>query len=100
MKIKEFPFCCTGKLFMHFGESDVAEGYYDAPLLTIKQYIKKIKEYINDNSNLAFICCTTNSEQKTINKALRKLNFSHSKWFKKKQHNNTKVRIWYKELNV
>ena len=103
MVTTDFPYCCTAKILAGFGESDVAEGG------NRKYSEEKIEEYILERidiygtpgafSGLAALVVTTNSEQKTTNKVLRKLGFRHSQWMTKHQHPETKIRIWWYHLN-
>ena len=95
MKLKDFPHCCTAKLAVDFGESDVAFGgnFKNTP----EAVEGWLKAQINSpyNAAMATIVAITNSQQPSAAKALRKLGFSHSKWMGKSQHGNTKIRLWW-----
>ena len=98
MNTVNFPACCTAIIINNFGESAVAEG--GNKKYTEEQIEKYIKETVDLHRQFgkALAVVTTNSEQTVANKVLRKLKFKHSKWVSKKQHAETKVRIWYLEL--
>ena len=100
MKKLEFPYCCTASILVDFGESDIAEG-------GAKNYsVEKIKNYIMGalNSpyvvNDAAVVIITNTEQSKVNEVLRSLKFEHSTWMAKEQHEETKIRIWWKQISV
>ncbi len=97
MNIVDFPFCCTAHILTDFGESAVAEG--GNKQIKEKDLIKYIKDQALKYDEHAVLTAITNSQQKTANKALRKLGFNRSKWMNKKQHSNTKIRLWYKHIN-
>lgn len=98
MQTKHIPYCCTGELIVDFGETDVSEGGNKKITVTdCKKYIKdRLESFVNDNK--AFIMVITNSEQKAACKALSNLGFSKSPWMSKNQHQETKVRIWWKHI--
>ncbi len=101
MIVRDFPHCCTAKIIADFGESIVAEGG-DRPvtLEEVTDYLKeKIDRYANGIfSGYAVLVAITNSDQKTASKALRQLGFKHSTWMQKKQHPDTKIRLWWYPL--
>ena len=98
MLIKEFPYCCTALIAADFGESMLAYG--GDFVVDEKHLTKKFKENIEFYKNMgkAMLVATTNNEQKTANKVLKSLGFRGSKWMSKKQHPETKVKLWYKHL--
>ena len=100
MRIRDFPHCCTAKIIVDFGESDVAEGgAWPVTQEEIESYILgKIERYSQPFYGYATLVATTNNEQKTANKVLLKLGFKHSTWMSKKAHKNTKVRLWWYPL--
>ena len=95
MRLKDFPHCCTAKIACDFGESSVALGGAHAE--TPEGIAKWLRGQIYNpyNAAMATIVAITNSEQLSAVKALRNLGFSHSKWMKKNQHADTKVRLWW-----
>jgi len=97
MNIVDFPHCCTAHIMVDFGESYTAEG--GAHSIKSSEIIKKLKFFCGMYNYHALFVATTNNQQKTANKTLLKLGFSHSRWLSKKQHPNTKVRLWYISIN-
>lgn len=98
MEIRDFPYCCTAQLMVGFGESEVAEGGdFKMSLEDMKSRISMQMNYWVEE-DCAMVVATTNSEQKTANKALKELGFDCSEWMYKSQHPETKVRLWW--LNV
>lgn len=100
MRITDFPFCCTGKVLVGFGESNTAQADWNGRAAERMSHDQKIDWITNElarykRGGMAFISCTTNNQQKEINAVLKELGFRHSKWMSKKQHANTKVRIWW-----
>lgn len=98
MKNLEFPHCCTASILVDFGESEVAEG--GAKIYSVKEIEGYIVAQLNSyyNAHMAAVVVTTNSEQTRANAALRNLKFEHSTWMSKKQHRETKVRLWWKQI--
>jgi hypothetical protein len=93
----DFPYCCTMKVLAGFGQSMVAEG---GPVNRSEQEIRGFIEGEKAaNANMAALVVTTNDEQTTVNKVLRELGFKGTKWMTKKQHSETKVKIWWLPLN-
>ena len=93
------PFAGSNPVRVKFGESVVAEGGHKIYTeLQVENFIKKTID-VHRKYGKAMVVVTTNSEQKIANKVLRKLGFNHSKWSSKKQHKDTKIRLWYKSLN-
>ena len=99
-KIMDFPHCCTSKLFYDFGESITAEG--GSRKVDYKEELKTVVRLINYHINFRQLACLTaitNNEQKTANKIFRRLGFKHSPWMTKSAHKNTKIRIWWLQLD-
>jgi len=65
MKSIEFPYCCTAKLLVDFGESSVAEGGDQE--YSLKQVERFIKSELSNwyTKSLAFFTVVTNNEQST-----------------------------------
>jgi len=92
------PHCCTARIIVGFVESQVAEGgngKMDEEKLekTILSYIKNQYLY-----GYAMLIAFTNNEQVTANKVFKRLKFKCSKWASKSNHKNTKIRLWYINL--
>jgi hypothetical protein len=98
MQLLEFPHCCTAKLIVDFGESDVAEGGdREVTYGEVRNYVQgQVQSFYN--RQLAMIVATTNSQQTVANKVLEDLGFKHTKWMSKRQHPETRVRLWWKEI--
>jgi len=100
MNIQAFPHCCTATILTGFGESRVADSFYN-----VKPTKSQIKDFIKReidrsiHSGDAMITVATNNEQKTVNAVLRELGFKYSKWLSKTTHPETKVRLWWYEIN-
>ncbi len=97
-KIESFPSCCTARVLVDFGESEVADwGDHEVTTATMKSSIKRQIESWR-SYGIAMLTATTNNEQPTANKVLRDLGFKHSKWMSKDIHPETKVRLWWLPL--
>lgn len=98
MKILEFPHCCTAKILVDFGESTIAEG--GDREVTYDEVLSFVKEQMSAwyNKYLAVFTAITNSEQSVANKVLTDLEFEHSDWMSKTQHQETKIRLWWKPV--
>lgn len=97
-KIKDFPYCCTAAILYNFGESYAAAGGGYEP--DAKAFEKTILEEIKTHKvyGYAMITAITNSQQKCANKVLRRLGFKSSRWMSKTAHQDTKIKLWYKQL--
>ena len=101
MKVTNFPYCCTARIIYDFGESNLAEGGdYDQDPVKLKEYIEDtVSKY--DGSRGYFspaigaLIAITNNQQKVTNRVLRKMGFDHSTWITKKDHPESKIRIWW-----
>ncbi len=95
MRFSGFPACCTGHVILELGGTGTGAGYYsnrDNTEQDIKAFIHKS---ISAYPSHAFVAITTNNQQVLANKVLRELGASSSPWMSKKQHPETKVRIWW-----
>jgi len=100
MQILDFPFCCTGKILVDFGGTHISEGKkFTIPPEKIKREVISFLNNQKAYSMHAFVCATTNSEQKEANFVLKELKFHCSRWMSKNQHPETKVRIWWMPLS-
>jgi len=94
----DFPYCCTGMILAKFGESWVASGgptRYSHE--QIETFIQKEVEYYT-NMGYAFVCVTTNNEQRIVNSVLETLGFKSSEWMEKGEHPETQVKLWWLPL--
>jgi hypothetical protein len=103
MECMRFPGCCAAEVMFNFGgHANCAVGKYNKRTVDeIKIWIQKIikarrisgffPETILDPTFVVI----TNDGQTSANKALRELGFSHSPWIKKKQHPDSRIRIWW-----
>lgn len=99
MRKINFPYCCTASILVDFGESDVAEGGN-------KNYTtEEIKKYVTAEITSPYAACDaaiviiTNSEQTKVNSVLREMEFDHSTWMSKEQHEETQIRIWWQQIS-
>lgn len=98
MEIKDFPHCCTARIVVNFGESDVAEGGDQAiDEQELDQYLAD-REHTYRAFGMAMLVATTNDQQTTANKVFLRRGYKHSKWMSKSTHPETKVRLWYLPL--
>lgn len=99
MKNLDFPHCCTAKIIVDFGESAVAAGG-NRPV-TVDEITKYLQKTITSYKGYgyAMLVATTNTQQKSANKALANAGFEHTTWMKKTAHPETRVRLWWKQLN-
>lgn len=101
IQIRDFAGCCTAKVLC--GLSGTATAEYGSHRKASKDVIKKsltsIIELHKYEGAMAVLTVTTNNKQTTANQALRELGFKHSRWCSKKQHPNTKVRLWWLPVN-
>lgn len=92
-----FPGCCTAKVYSGLTGTGTAE--YNS--LKFELSVNEIKDLLIDaiyterENHNACIVITTNDQQTNANQALRELGFGHSPWMEKKQHPETRLRVWY-----
>jgi hypothetical protein len=96
MQTLNFPFCCTGKILADFGDTVLSSGNKEPQ--TVEAVVEYIEKQMAIQSYMAFMTAVTNSDQTAANIALRRLGFNCSNWMTKKQHPNTKVRLWWKAI--
>jgi hypothetical protein len=95
--IKAFPFCCTARILCNFGESITSEG--GAIEVDAGSMEKEVQAHIEHyRGSIALLVATTNNQQKTAYKVLKKLGFKSTKWISKNTHGDTKVKMWWKPL--
>jgi hypothetical protein len=96
--VENFPCCCTARVLVDFGESEVSEGgAFRVSKNDMKEEIQREINYYK-KQGIAFLSATTNNEQKTANKVLKELGFKCTKWMSKNIHPETKVRLWWLPL--
>ena len=101
IQIRDFPGCCTAMVLC--GLSGTATAEY-GPVRkvekeTIKKHLSLLINAFKKEGRMGILTATTNNNQETANQALRELGFKHSRWCSKKQHPNTKVRLWWLPVN-
>ena len=101
----DFPKCCTAHIIGCFGESNTAASDYGAwnrvdpsSETVIEKFIRNEVKKVKAQGH-CLIAITTNNKQTKINNVLTKLKVDHSAWMCKSQHRQTKVRIWYIDVN-
>jgi hypothetical protein len=96
-RVTAFPNCCTAKIVYNFG------GTYTSGLNINITDEKKMEKFINDEMywqpNGTLMVAITNSDQTLANKVLRKMGFFSTKWMEKEQHPETKMRLWWKQVD-
>ena len=92
--------CCTGRIIYGFGHSYVASNgpIRGFPVEDIKKELAEL-EGVYSRMGMAVVVITLNSDQTTEDKVLRDAGYSHSRWISKKQHPETKLRVYYKPLD-
>ena len=93
--LREFPYCCTAKVLVDFGETATSEG--GSWLASEENMRIVIKEELQSlwSEGHALVAATTNNKQKTANKVLRSLGFKRTIWMRKKLHPETLVALWH-----
>ena len=93
-----FPHCCTANLISSFGGTGTA---FFTDNVSSDNIVKALEVCIDKTlrQGKAMVICTTNDEQKEANKALKEVGFSSSKWAKKENHPETRLRVWYYVVN-
>jgi hypothetical protein len=100
MKIDTIASCCTAKILCGFGANVAAldpEDYGGNYIGESKEQLLNalLKAKLNGN---AVVIAFTNNKQHKGNKLLREVGFRKTKWMKKKQHPETKLRLWWMPL--
>lgn len=103
MQVKNYPNCCTAKVIVGFGQTNTAD-HEIRPVnneLSVGEIKRLIDERLNSYSiqQMATLTCITNDQQVNANKALEELGFYSSDWMSKKQHSETKVKLWWFPIN-
>jgi hypothetical protein len=98
MKSQGFPNCCTAKILSDFGGTPTTGGQRRAASEDeMTAWVKQRMQYVGRGQVFVVI---TNSDQDIANRVLRQLGFSSSKWMRKAQHPQTKMRLWWKQAGV
>ena len=95
MKEAGFVGCCTANIIYDLGGTELTMGRREAP--TEDRLKRYLEVRILERAGRKCIVVMTNSQQNVANKVLLELGFKHSKWMSKRQHPETKVRLWWKE---
>ena len=102
MILKDFPYCCTAHIAVGFGETITAETDYYGPKCESAEVAEKwLRQQIRfvKRSHHAMVVVITNNQQHKANDALRKIGFQSSQWMEKRQHAQTKDRLWWADAN-
>lgn len=96
--IEGFPLCCTARVVCDFGQEENSDGRHR--LISKETLIEDLKEQIDQYKRygMATLVATITSDQKEAKKALKECGFKYSKWMKKKNHPETRLRVYWKEL--
>ena len=99
LEMQGFPRCCTASLVANFGETGVA---IFSEKIGKDDIVEALRTCIKDSHSRgkAAVVCTTNSEQKEANAALREVGFHSSAWMDKTLHPETKLRLWWYPINA
>lgn len=95
MYIQDFPNCCTAKLIYDLGSNITPNLYTKEEIIS---YIRP-KLLSSKQNGMATIVVTTMSKQTNANAALKELGFKHSRWMSKKNHKDTRLRVWWLQLD-
>lgn len=102
LMVRDFPVCCTMKILTGFGGTRVAGRHTHGVNMSRAEMDADLGRIITEQRDrgMAVLSATTNDEQTDANAALRAAGFAHSRWASKGNHPETRVRLWYKRLNV
>ena len=97
MIVREFPACCTGKVMVGFGQTETAEYGIrpDGNELPVEKIKAEIGRHLNLMTGKPFLSAVTNDQQVNANQALEECGFLSSDWMSKRQHSETKVKLWW-----
>lgn len=99
MNLSAFPGCCSASILKNFNEGKHAQtdGYYNFRNVDLKRAKNEIKAFVNraKDQGDGLVVIITNDTQTYINKVLLAMKVEHSPWCKKKQHPDTRIRVWY-----
>ena len=102
IKASYFKNCCTAIILYDFGDTRTnnawvcRSGGVGTPR---KEKYEVIKRQIENKIEVAghlMITAVTNNQQKAANKALKDCGFEHSTWMSKRQHPETRIRLWWR----
>jgi len=99
MLVSGFAGCCTAKIIQGFGGTILADHGW-GHTYTVEELTRLL---LDECENLelcgnGIAVATTNSDQPIANAALEQAGFQYSRWCRKTQHQETKVRLWFKPL--
>lgn len=102
MAVYDMPACCTVKVIAGFGNSHTADVFTatlkDLSFTDLREYLRRQVVHQRKLGRAALIA-TTNNEQKIANKALRSVGFKSTRYISKRQHSDTRVKVWIKYLD-
>lgn len=97
IKITSYDGCCNAYILYDFGGTALSAGYRgdrDIGVMRV-ELARLIRDY-----GRKMLTAITNDDQKVANALLRELGFRHSPWMSKRQHPETKVRLWWRQPDV
>jgi hypothetical protein len=101
MNIETVDSCCTARILSGFGKATAAmdpEDYGDDDIPMTKEAL--LNEMLdNKRKGFAVVMGFTNNKQHAGNKLLREVGFKRTKWMSKTQHPETKLRMWWFQLD-
>jgi hypothetical protein len=101
MNVEEFTGCCTAKILTGFGQTQTADWDFkpDGVLSVevIKARLGKVLNEIMVYDGVATVI--TNDQQANANQALEECGFLSSDWMSKKQHPETRIKLWWFPIN-
>lgn len=103
MNISGIDSCCTARILSGFGRAAAAMNpeEYDAA----KRFPNTKEALLNEllsakRTGNAVVIAFTNNKQHEGNKLLREVGFKRTKWMSKEQHPETKLRLWWFQLDT
>jgi len=97
MKIDEFPMCCNAYILTDFGGTRITAG--EKMERTTEQFITDLGTWIQHYGHKC-LTAFTNNEQTNVNAALEACGFECSDWMEKRQHPETKIRLWWRKPDI
>jgi uncharacterized protein YfdQ (DUF2303 family) len=104
MQITEYRNCCTAQIVYEF--TKCVYNREKATFYDVDESSEKIVEYLitqcieKKHGGWATITAITTNNQTEANKALKQLGWKHSRWMSKTRHTESKIRLWWIELDT
>ena len=102
LELVEFPNCCTMKVIVGFGGTEIAGRRLrdnDTTEEDLLQEVNGLVDLARRRGN-AIVLATINNEQEQARRVLAQAGFGgRSRWANKDTHPETTVRLYYKRLN-